>query len=134
MTIFNLDILIAIAILILSLSIFLKLDYKNNIVKFLFGYVDFFLIFSSKLDEKNKIKNLKKQLNIIIKNFIIFILKLTITLTPILLTIFFELFIKKINFIGIFFSTGFILLSAIIFIIFYKFKKKNLKGMIKPMN
>ena len=67
MTIFNLDILIAIAILILSLSIFLKLDYKNNIVKFLFGYVDFFLIFSSKLDEKNKIKNLKKQLNIIIK-------------------------------------------------------------------
>ena len=60
--------------------------------------------------KKTKLKNLKKQLNIIIKNFIIFILKLTITLTPVLLTIFFELFIKKINFIGIFFSTGFILL------------------------
>ncbi len=127
MTIFNLDTLIAISILILSLFIFLNLNYKNNAVKFLFGYVDFFLIFSSKLDEKNKIKNLKKQLNIIIKNFIIFILKLTITLTPVLLTIFFELFIKKINFIGIFFSTGFILLSAIIFIIFYKFKKKKFK-------
>ena len=82
MTIFNLDTLIAISILILSLFIFLNLNYKNNAVKFLFGYVDFFLIFSSKLDEKNKIKNLKKQLNIIIKNFIIFILKLTITLTP----------------------------------------------------
>lgn len=125
MTIFNLDILIAIAILILSLSIFLKLDYKNNIVKFLFGYVDFFLIFSSKLDEKEKIKSFKKQLIIIIKNFIIFILKLTITLIPILLTIFLEILTNKVNLIKIFFSTSFILLSAIIFIIFYKLKQKK---------
>ena len=76
MTIFNLDILIAIAILILSLSIFLKLDYKNNIVKFLFGYVDFFLIFSSKLDEKEKIKSRKKTINHHYQKFYNFYIKI----------------------------------------------------------
>ena len=67
--------------------------------------------------KKTKLKILKtiKYYN---KEFYNIYIKINNHSYPVLLTIFFELFIKKINFIGIFFSTGFILLSAIIFIIF----------------
>ncbi len=89
------------------------------------GYVDFFLIFFSRGDEKKKITNIKKELSLILINFSSFILKLIITLSPILVTIFFEIQTGKINTIDIFLSFYFIFVSGAIFLIFIKFKQKK---------
>ena len=122
---FNLDTFISILVLILSLFIFLRINFKKNLIRFLLGYVDFFLIFFSRGDEKKKITNIKKELSLILINFSIFFLKLIITLSPILVTIFFEIQTGKINTIDIFLSFYFIFVSGAIFLIFIKFKQKK---------
>ena len=129
-----LDIIISILALFLTLIIFLNLDYKKNIFKFILGYIDFFLMFFSTFDENEKIKKFRYFLNIILKNFLILVIKSIITLTPFILIFLIEIKTHKIEIINIVLSFHYIVLSGIIFVIFFKLKQKKIHKQYDEIN